>query len=137
MANQFTTDELVMLRDALDCLNPDSCDGRELRDELRDRICGMLGAVVGGDDPGEFVGTCPACGEPVYAHEPDGPVWTCPANLSESNPFRRDPLHGMTDDEWEAEMERSGSYSNCGEDHGFSCYEPLPLHSACYQKGDY
>lgn len=83
------------------------------------------------------VGICPACGESVFnSRETDGPVWTCPADLNEANPYRETPLI-----EWsEAEREAMGYFGNCledtGDNHG-SCYERLPLHSACYEKGNY
>jgi len=80
-----------------------------------------------------FVGTCPACGESVLWDDPDGPVWTCPADLSETNPFRETPDSRIT----EELREKSGVYSNCGEDFGFPCYERMPLHSVCYDKGNY
>lgn len=80
------------------------------------------------------VGTCPACGESVFnSREPDGPVWTCPADLSETNPFHEETHPNIT----EALRVESGVYSNCGEDFGFPCHERMPLHSACYERGDY
>ena len=80
------------------------------------------------------VGTCPACSEPVYSEdEQDGPVWTCPADLSDGNPWQEPAHEGITDELREA----SGVYSNCGEDYGFPCYEPMPLHAACYDQGGY
>lgn len=83
-------------------------------------------------------GTCPACGELVFnSRETDGPVWTCPADLATDNPFWEPPLHGKSDEEWEREQEKVGVYSFCMEDFGGSCYERLPLHSACYDRGDY
>jgi len=95
----------------------------------------------GTDEPGEFVGTCPACRESVFSNEPDGPVWTCPADLSDKNPFHEPPLHDWT----EEDRERMGSYGNCLEDvdmldaprHCGTCYDRLPLHSACYARGNY
>lgn len=80
-----------------------------------------------------FVGTCPACSEPVLWDDPDGPVWTCPADLAETNPFWV-PANARITDEL---RESSGVFSNCGEDFGFGCYERMPLHSACYEKGNY
>ena len=80
------------------------------------------------------VGICPACSEPVLWDEPDGPVWACPADLSVQNPFW-EPLYDIRITE--ELREESGVYSNCGEDFGFPCYTPLPLHSACYEKGAY
>jgi hypothetical protein len=79
-----------------------------------------------------YVGICPACAEPVLWDDPDGPVWTCPRDPSGTNPFR-DCEAPYT----EAELDASGAYSQCGEDHGGPCVERLPLHSACYEKGDY
>lgn len=81
----------------------------------------------------EPIGTCPACGETVYDNEPDGPVWTCPADLSETNPYRETPNEAIT----EELRESCGVFSNCGEDYGFPCYDPMPLHSACYDGGAY
>jgi hypothetical protein len=79
------------------------------------------------------VGTCPACGESVFnSRETDGPVWTCPADLSDDNPYR-EQTEGIT----EEMMEKYGIYSNCWEDFGRSCYERMPLHGACYDKGNY
>ena len=82
------------------------------------------------------VGICPACGESVFnSREPDGPVWTCPADLSPSNGYWEPTPDGIT----EELRESSGIYSNCAEDFdGFAgCYERLPLHGACYDKGNY
>jgi len=81
----------------------------------------------------KIVGYCPACGDGVASDDPDGPVWTCPADLAGDNPFRLDPNPAITEDM----RERSGCFSNCGEDFGLDCYERIPLHSACYDKGDY
>jgi hypothetical protein len=88
------------------------------------------------------VGTCPACGESVFnSREDDGPVWTCPADLSLENPYAEPPLY-----EWsEEERERMGYYGNCLEDvdcadapgHSGRCYDRLPLHAACYAMGRY
>ena len=83
------------------------------------------------------VGICPACKQTVFnSLELDGPVWTCPADLSEKNPFWEAPLI-----EWsEEDREQMGYYGNCledtGDNHG-QCYERLPLHSACYERGNY
>jgi len=93
----------------------------------------VSGAATVRDDESP-VGTCPACGELVYAsREGDGgPVWTCPADLAETNPFHEPPLHNWT----EADRERMGYYGNCLADTGDDpCYEPLPLHGACYERG--
>jgi len=79
-----------------------------------------------------YVGTCPACGERVLWDEPDGQVWTCPRNLSDTNPFKDFEAPYS-----EAELEASGCYSQCGDDHGDGCVEDMPLHSACYEKGSY
>lgn len=81
----------------------------------------------------DIVGTCPACSEIVLWDESDGPVWTCPADLSECNPYW-EPAHPEITEEL---REESGVFSNCGEDYGFPCYEMMPLHSECYQKGEY
>lgn len=77
------------------------------------------------------IGTCPSCGESVFIE--DDAVWTCPADLSESNPFREIPLTEIT----EEMRESAGVFSNCGEDFGMGCYERIPLHGRCYDKGDY
>ena len=81
---------------------------------------------------GCFVGTCPACGEPVLWDDPDGPVWTCPADLDSSNPYAEPANPKIT----EAMREAARVYSNCGDDFGFACYDALPLHAACYEKGE-
>ena len=81
------------------------------------------------------VGTCPSCGESVFnSREPDGPVWTCPADLATTNPYWKEPLHEWT----EEDRETMGYFGNCLEDvSGSACYDRMPLHSACYAKGDY
>lgn len=83
------------------------------------------------------VGTCPACGESVFnSREPDGPVWTCPSDLSPKNPYWEAPLVDRT----EADREASGYYGECCEDDGTNggqCYPRMPLHSACYEAGNY
>lgn len=81
------------------------------------------------------VGICPACGEAVFqSREKDyGPVWICPADLSEKNPYWECADERIT----EALREESGVYSNCGADYGFPCYPMLPLHGVCYDKGGY
>ncbi len=80
-----------------------------------------------------IVGICPACSEPVLWDNEDGPVWTCPADLSEKNPFRESPDPRITE-----ELQReAGVFSGCGEDFGFPCYDRMPLHGACYDKGNY
>ena len=79
-----------------------------------------------------FVGICPACGERVLWDDPDGPVWTCPRDLSDANPYKdHDAPYS------EADMARDGVYSQCGEDHGDGCVDRMPLHSACYERGNY
>ncbi len=88
-------------------------------------------------NPEKPVGVCPACGETVFnSRETNGPVWTCPADLSPANPYWQAPIVERT----EAEMEKSGFFGLCcedsGDNHG-SCYERLPLHSVCYEKGNY
>lgn len=80
-----------------------------------------------------YVGTCPACHKPVLWDTPDGPVWTCSADLQDSNRFREPADERIT----EEMREKAGVFSNCGEDFGFSCYERMPLHSACYARGNY
>jgi hypothetical protein len=81
----------------------------------------------------DIAGTCPACGELVSFAEPDGPVWTCPADLATENRYAEAPLYPELHEKWEAE----GYFGRCGEDVGLSCYDPMPLHSACYEQGDY
>lgn len=88
----------------------------------------------------DIAGTCPACGYLVLFDEPDGPVWACLADLSENNPYRETPCEAIMPEL----QERVGVYSNCAEDYDFkdlggywTCYERLPLHSACYEKGGY
>lgn len=90
------------------------------------------------DDGRTIVGHCPACHRAVCddGSDPDGPVtpndspvWTCPTNLSEGNPHHADAMVS------EALQDREEIYSNCGTDFGFSCYEDMPLHNACYGNG--
>jgi len=57
----------------------------------------------------------------------------CPADLSDTNFYRETPDERIT----EELREKSGVFSNCGEDFGFQCYERLPLHSTCYEKENY
>lgn len=89
--------------------------------------------------PGQTIGTCPACGRAVPWDDEDGPVWTCPADLAPSNPYWEPPLPPF-DTMSEEERERIGYFGNCCEDTGHNhgqCYDRLPLHSACYDKGKY
>jgi len=79
------------------------------------------------------LGICPACNEAVQAEDDEPAVWTCPADLSPSNPYSEPAHDGVTEDM----RESAGIFSNCGEDFGFPCYERLPLHAACYGKGSY
>ena len=92
------------------------------------------------------VGFCPSCGGSVFANEPDGPVWVCRADLQESNPF-----HESLPEDWqttEAEKEAMGYYAECPEGRlsgqAVTCPHEypggpnhMPLHSACYERGDY
>jgi len=93
------------------------------------------------------VGICPACGESVFnSREPDGPVWTCPSDLSPDNPYYEElPDDYQTTEE---EKERSGYFANCPDQRpgggacpfAWSVGAPachMPLHSACYDKGEY
>ena len=80
-----------------------------------------------------YVGICPACSKPVPRDEPDGPVWTCPADLDVKNPYWEPTPEGIT----EELREQAGVFSNCGEDFGMDCYDRMPLHSKCYEKGRY
>lgn len=83
------------------------------------------------------VGTCPACGESVFNSREgeDGPVWTCPADLSEQNPYHEDSI---IPPEQITKNEQEGFFGLCAEDCGdMSCYERMSLHAACYEKGSY
>lgn len=84
-------------------------------------------------EPGDFAGHCPSCHKMVlYSAEPDGPVWTCPANLQDSNPHREPQPEWIT----EEIMRANGCYSNCASDHGGYCeYQDMPLHAVCYDTG--
>lgn len=83
-----------------------------------------------------IVGTCPKCSKPVRANEPDGPVWTCPFNLSEQNPYWQPLPDGY--EYSEADMAKAGLYSLCVEDwEGWCPADHMPLHSKCYDKGGY
>jgi hypothetical protein len=79
-------------------------------------------------------GICPACGETVKIDEPDGPVWTCPADLNRRNPYWEP---SRVSSSRRRAMRRAGIYSLCGEDTGDGCYDRMPLHSTCYEAGDY
>lgn len=77
---------------------------------------------------------CPACKEPVPLDEEDGPVWACPADLGKDNPAREPAPEFITEEAQKA----VGVYSNCATDFGQECpYEHLPLHSACYEGGNF
>jgi hypothetical protein len=103
------------------------------------------------------VGICPACGEAVFSSREgdDGPVWTCRSDLQTTNPFYEElPEDWQTTEE---QKEEDGYYANCPE--GRPCHEAscggkpghwhqcpheypggpghMPLHAACYDKGDY
>lgn len=85
------------------------------------------------------VGICPACSEAVYnSREGDGgPVWTCPADLGKSNPYWEPSV--LSDAQVE-KNEREGYFGLCAEDSGDNhgqCHERMPLHGACYDKGNY
>ncbi|MEU7278735.1 hypothetical protein AB0A69_08120 [Streptomyces sp. NPDC045431] len=75
---------------------------------------------------------CPACGQFVKLTEEDT-VWTCPADLSDQNPFKESAPEYIT----EELQEQHGVFSNCGEDFGHPCYERMPLHGDCYENGEY
>jgi hypothetical protein len=85
----------------------------------------------------DFAGWCAACNEAVGLDEPDGPVWTCPADLSENNRNRESEPYYCDAEITDEMREKSGCYSNCWEDFGKACYDRLPLHSACHEKGGY
>ena len=82
-------------------------------------------------------GICPACGEAVSRDEQEV-VWTCPSDLNTANPYYEE-LPG----DWQktdTEKEAAGYYANCPE--GSCPIEAygsghLPLHAACYERGDY
>lgn len=59
---------------------------------------------------GGVVGKCPSCRQDVRLDDPDGIVWTTVGQLSPENPFGA----GLQDMD-----------------------EELPLHSTCYDKGEY
>lgn len=80
----------------------------------------------------DYAGHCPACHKPVfYSADSDGPVWTCPADLHTDNPHRED--HEPEREITEEMREKSGIYSNCWEDYGAQCFDPMPVHSDCYE----
>lgn len=88
----------------------------------------VLACPLTGED---YAGHCPACHKPVlYSEEgDDGPVWTCPANLSEGNP------HAQPRPDWATEelFEKEGVYSHCAQDFRRHCeHDDMPLHAACY-----
>jgi hypothetical protein len=78
----------------------------------------------------DYAGHCPACHHAVlYSAETDGPVWTCPADLSPDNPHHEDAPDWLT----EEVMNAAGCYSNCATFHGGGCpYDDMPLHGECY-----
>lgn len=76
------------------------------------------------------LGTCPVCHKPV-TDKGEPPEWTCPADLPDDNPWQEYTHPDIT----EALREQNGVFSNCGEDFGLPCHDPLPVHDACYQKG--
>lgn len=95
----------------------------------------------------DFAGICPACGLAVYRSEPDGPVWICRSDLNEANPYYEE-----LPEDWqrtEAQKAEDEYYANCPEGqfkegkfawcpmNSFSGVEHMPLHSECYEKGDY
>lgn len=91
------------------------------------------------------VGICPSCGKLVDSEEPDGPVWTCPSDLSPWNKHWQAPAG--TEDMYRA-AHRDGFYGLCLDDMqigiqrhtsgAYGCpYEHLPLHSKCYETGEY
>lgn len=79
----------------------------------------------------EAYNACPSCGDTVDVDK-DDPVWTCPADLAEDNPYREPCL-----DAERLERERHWYFGNCLDDVGGRCYERLPLHGVCYERGDY
>ncbi|HEY7415777.1 MAG TPA: hypothetical protein VH593_11335 [Ktedonobacteraceae bacterium] len=84
------------------------------------------------------VGICPACGKAVYnlIEGSDGPVWTCAHDLSPNNRYYED---GAVSEEIK---ERDGDWSCCpwnhvGDGRHMICPGEMPLHGACYDKGNY
>lgn len=76
------------------------------------------------------IGHCPACHTVVWSD--DGPVWTCPADLSKGNPHHAEATVS------EQTQRLAGCYSNCADDFGGVCpHDAMPLHSACYEAGRY
>jgi predicted amidophosphoribosyltransferase len=75
------------------------------------------------------IGICPACGETVSRDEDE--VWTCPRDLSPANPYRE------PSDVTEDQMQQDQVFSLCYENHGGFCSDHMPLHAACYDRGDY
>lgn len=81
------------------------------------------------------VGICPSCFQAVFnSKETEGPVWTCPSDLKSDNPYY------LPSEVTEERKEQY--YGNCPSehslDHGYcQHYNHLPLHSACYDKGDF
>ena len=86
-----------------------------------------------------FAGICPACGRAVYTDDPRPPVWTCPADLSDGNPYRQEMPDGWR--RTEADMEADGCFSQCNGRDNFACpiewygSGHLPLHAKCYDTG--
>ena len=83
------------------------------------------------------IGICPACTQPVLDTDEDV-VWTCKHNLSHSNPFAlTGRLRGGMNVS-ETTKKRHGDYSDCPYDHNnMLCPNEMPLHSACYDRGNY
>lgn len=80
------------------------------------------------------LGICPACGETVK--DSDDAVWTCPYDLNPANPYwQPSPLTANQ----RAELEADGYYGLClmGTGRGYCDDMHMPLHVACYERGDY
>lgn len=78
------------------------------------------------------IGICPVCGEPVFhLLDIDGPVWICPRDLSPHNPYWE------PSEVTEKQQEEDQVFSLCYEDHGGWCGDHMPMHSTCYDMGDY
>jgi hypothetical protein len=126
--NQLDKEKIVKLLNRAEGL----VQGYDLAGELH-KAAYLLEREIEYDKKNEKpVGICPACGESVFnSRETDGPVWTCPCDLNKNNPF------WQPSDVTEEMMEKDGCYSYCWSEHGGYCEDHMPLHSECYDKGNY
>jgi len=95
----------------------------------------LITTCTGDGHEHDYAGHCPCCHTAVYYSQEDeseygGPVWTCPADLSENNPHHED--HDPDREITEEMREEASVYSNCWEDYGGECFDMMPLHGACY-----